>query len=169
MRMSYDMYKLHKSLKIKLPKKQNFVVSRKKKRVPPSKGIKDQVIERSKGKCEWCRKDVIRLGLKPRFHHKDGNRSHTTLSNMMLLCNDCHDKVHEYRPKKFFDPIYGTKTRKVLIAKRIKKRGRKKKVEKKRKTKRSSPSDAEKFMRRVYGPKRKKKERSITEILGIQK
>jgi hypothetical protein len=101
-------------------------------RKPVTSGLKSQVLSRSRGRCERCGKDVIRRGLKPRYHHKDGNPSHNTLSNILLLCNDCHDKVHVYRTKSEYHPIYGRTTRKVLVTRQIKKRGRKKRIRKKK-------------------------------------
>lgn len=96
-------------------------------------GIKTKVLQRSRGRCERCHKDVIGRGLKPKYHHKDGNPSHNTASNVVLLCNDCHDKVHEYRTVTERDMFGFPRKRRVLVAKRIRKPGRKKKKRKTRK------------------------------------
>jgi len=50
------------------------------------------------------------------------------------LCNDCHDKVHVYRTKTEYHPIYGKTTKRVLVAKQIKKRGGKKKIIRRKKS-----------------------------------
>ena len=96
-------------------------------------GIKTKVLQRSKGRCERCHKDVIGRGLKPRYHHKDGTPSHNVASNVVLLCNDCHDKVHEYRTVTKRDMLGFPYKKRVLVAKRIRKPGRKKKKRKTRK------------------------------------
>lgn len=101
-------------------------------RKPVTSGLKSQVLIRSRGRCERCHKAVISLGLKPRYHHKDGNPSHNTISNVVLLCNDCHDKVHEYRKKTCTDSWGFKTTKRVMVAKRIKKRGRKKRIKRKK-------------------------------------
>jgi 5-methylcytosine-specific restriction endonuclease McrA len=124
-------------------------------RKPVGSGLKSQVLARSKGRCERCGKNVIGLGLKPRYHHKDGNPSHNTVSNVVLLCNDCHDKVHVYRTKTTYDPILGNSSKKVLIAKRIKKKGRKKKSTKKR------SFNYEPFINPITGMKERRKKNSF--------
>ncbi len=124
-------------------------------RKPVGSGIKSQVLARSRGRCERCGKNVIGLGLKPRYHHKDGNPSHNTPSNIILLCNDCHDKVHVYRGKTTYHPLYGKTTKRVLIAKRIKKRGRKKKVKRRRK------SSYETYINPITGQKERRKKESF--------
>lgn len=98
-----------------------------KRRLGVPQGIKTKVLQRSRGKCERCHKDVVGRGLKPRYHHKDGNPSHNTVSNVVLLCNDCHDKVHEYRTVTERDMFGFPRKRRVMIAKKIRKPGRKKK------------------------------------------
>ena len=105
----------------------------KRKRPPTPQSIKTKVLQRSRGKCERCHKEVIGRGLKPRYHHKDGDPFHNTLSNVVLLCNDCHDKVHEYRTVTESDMLGFTHKRRVMVAKRIKKPGRKKKKTRRRK------------------------------------
>ena len=103
-----------------------------KNRKPVGSGLKSQVLARSRGRCERCGKNVIDLRLKPRYHHEDGNPSHNILSNIVFLCNDCHDKVHVYRNKTVNHPLYGKTTKRVSGVKRIKKRGRKKKVKRRK-------------------------------------
>jgi len=124
-------------------------------RKPVGSGLKSQVLARSRGRCERCGKNVVSLGLKPRYHHKDGNPSHNTPSNVVLLCNDCHDKVHVYRTKTSYSPIYGKSSKKVLIAKRIKKKGRKKKSTRKR------SSNYETVINPITGMKERRKKTSF--------
>jgi len=96
-------------------------------RPPTPQSIKTKVLQRSRGRCERCYKDVIGKGLKPRYHHKDGNPFHNTPSNVILLCNDCHDKVHEFRTVTERDMFGFPRKRRVMVAKRIRKSGKKKK------------------------------------------
>lgn len=105
-----------------------------KRRPPVPQSIKTKVLQRSKGKCERCHKNVIGRGLKPRYHHKDGNPFHNTVSNVVMVCNDCHDKLHEYRKVTKRDMLGFPITKRVLTTKKIKKKGRKKKRKKKRKS-----------------------------------
>ena len=106
----------------------------KRKRPTTPQSIKTQVLQRSRGRCERCHKDVIGRGLKPRYHHKDGNPSHNTISNVILLCNDCHDKVHEYRTVTERDMLGFAYKRRVMVAKRIKKLRKKNKTRRRKKT-----------------------------------
>jgi 5-methylcytosine-specific restriction endonuclease McrA len=119
-------------------------------------GLKSQVLARSKGRCERCGKDVIGKGLKPRYHHKDGNPSHNTLSNIVLLCNDCHDKVHVYKTKTEYHPFYGKTTRRVLVTKKIRKKGRKKKAIKRKKS-----SSYQTYINPITGQREKIKKNSF--------
>jgi len=108
-------------------------------RPPIPQGIKTEVQQRSRGRCERCRKDVIGRGLKPRYHHKDGNPFHNTVSNVVLLCNDCHDKVHVYRTVTERDMFGFPRKKRVMIAKRIRKSGKKKKKKRKKKARPKGP------------------------------
>ena len=108
-----------------------FEIGRRK-RPPIPQGIKTNVLLRSRGRCERCHKDVVGRRLKPRYHHKDGNPFHNTESNVVLLCNDCHDKVHEYRTVTETDMFGVPHKRRALIAKRIRKPGIRKKVTRKK-------------------------------------
>jgi hypothetical protein len=60
-------------------------------------------------KCEFCRKNIcgkIRISKNNKawelmvdsgqFHHKDGNPQNNTLSNIWLLCDVCHKRLHDW-------------------------------------------------------------------------
>jgi hypothetical protein len=102
-------------------------------RPPIPQGIKTEVQQRSRGRCERCHKDVIGRGLKPRYHHKDGDPFHNTVRNVVLLCNDCHDKVHVFRTVTKRDILGFPIKRRAMVTKRIRKPGRKKKKKRKKK------------------------------------
>lgn len=64
----------------------------KKKRARIPSDIKRAVIARSGLKCERCGKKM-KKGIW-HFHHKDGNPSHNTVSNIILICPNCHAELH---------------------------------------------------------------------------
>ena len=59
-----------------------------------TKKQKDDRFYRLKGKCEVCHSVLMNKGVKPKFHHKDGNRSNNKPSNIIMVCPDCHDRLH---------------------------------------------------------------------------
>jgi len=59
-----------------------------KRRKPIPIETQKKLLIRSKGKCENCGKSLENL--KPLFHHIDGNPRNNQLSNLKVLCPDCH-------------------------------------------------------------------------------
>lgn len=48
---------------------------------------------RAKGKCEKCTRPL--KGLTPHIHHKDRNPSNNKPSNLLVICPNCHSKIHK--------------------------------------------------------------------------
>lgn len=71
---------LRKAVKLrkKSPKRQNFTEPQ-----------KEECRERQDGKCNKCKKPPPRW----EYHHKDGNRSNNSNSNIEGLCPNCHSVV----------------------------------------------------------------------------
>jgi len=63
-----------------------------KERIPIPQGVKTDVLLRSKGKCEKCKTSL--QGLKPDIHHKNMNPSDNRKANLIVLCPNCHRKIH---------------------------------------------------------------------------
>ena len=107
-------------------------------RKPIPKSLERKVLLRSKGKCEICGLDFEKEGVKAHIHHIDGNPKHNVLSNLIVVCPNCHSKLHKYKTVKKED-FWGfvTKKRKLVTIKPEKiKKGKKKPATKKPKTKR---------------------------------
>lgn len=61
--------------------------------------VRDEVIERDKGKCKACGKRVFGLRKRRRLtyfqvHHMNGNKQDDCLTNLLTLCARCHQSVH---------------------------------------------------------------------------
>ena len=54
--------------------------------------MKHELLVRSKGKCQKC--GISLKGMKPDIHHKNRNPSDNEISNLMVLCRNCHSKMH---------------------------------------------------------------------------
>jgi hypothetical protein len=59
-------------------------------------GNKKVLMLRAKGCCEYCGKDIYKMGMSENIHHiiefsKGGS---DRASNLIVLCPDCHSKVH---------------------------------------------------------------------------
>jgi 5-methylcytosine-specific restriction endonuclease McrA len=47
-------------------------------------------------KCSKCgKKEELQV------HHKDGNRNNNVLSNLQIVCSECHRKIHGMNPPKY--------------------------------------------------------------------
>jgi hypothetical protein len=70
-----------------------------KKRVTPTKSEKNEVWDRQNGNCYVCGKKLSPTTSE--YHHKDGDRSNWRLSNIALVCSECHKKeTNKQRVKK---------------------------------------------------------------------
>jgi len=50
----------------------------------------------AKGKCEYCKKNLVSQGIKENIHHIVGfaSRGSDAYHNLIVLCPDCHSRVH---------------------------------------------------------------------------
>jgi 5-methylcytosine-specific restriction endonuclease McrA len=108
------------------------------KREPVPRSLRTELLLRCKGICERCKKvDFYKEGVKPHFHHIDGNPKNNKPSNLIVVCPNCHSKLHKWKMMKEED-IFGfvTKKRKLVAIKPKKRKTSKKKRKsrKKRKT-----------------------------------
>ena len=71
---------------------------KKKKRVRPSQSEKNEIFKKQHGKCAKCPKRVSPYA---QYHHIDGNPSNWNLSNLQLVCLECHaNETNKQRIKK---------------------------------------------------------------------
>lgn len=64
------------------------------KRVAPSTNQGKDVIDNCNRKCVVCGKKYDEDNDDFQIHHVNGDRSKTSVSNMVLLCHSCHKKIH---------------------------------------------------------------------------
>ena len=64
------------------------------KRVAPSTAQEQRVIDKCNRKCVVCGKKYDEDTGDFQTHHVNGDRSKTTVSNLVLLCHSCHKKIH---------------------------------------------------------------------------
>ena len=62
-------------------------------KVKYQKGLKERLNKERGGKCERC--SYIKLEIL-QVHHKDRNRSNNDLSNLELICPNCHYEEHYF-------------------------------------------------------------------------
>jgi len=85
------------------------------KRIPVGQSMRTKLLVRSKGKCEKCHRSFE--GIKPHIHHKDGNPKNNKMTNLKVLCPNCHSSAHDKPIKKkpiteFENPFMGKTSRK---------------------------------------------------------
>lgn len=62
--------------------------------------------------CNCCKlKEWINKPIPLEIHHKDGNSSNNNLTNLALLCPNCHAQTENYRAKNRKSAEGGTRTR----------------------------------------------------------
>jgi hypothetical protein len=61
-------------------------------RVPVPIKTQKQLFIRCEGNCEKC-EDSLR-GLTAHIHHKNGDPSDNRMSNLIVLCPNCHGRIH---------------------------------------------------------------------------
>jgi hypothetical protein len=68
------------------------------KRTPIKGGTRTNILADSGAKCQNCKHSL--KGLKPHIHHKNGNPKDNRKSNLILVCPNCHSKLHRnMKPK----------------------------------------------------------------------
>ena len=97
------------------------------------------LLEFQKGKCAKCKKPFKTMRVRPHLHHKNLNPKDNRIVNMILICPNCHDKIHqsEKKVRKKVTGAFGFKEVRVVKVKRTKRT--KKKVKKKTMRKRKTP------------------------------
>lgn len=68
---------------------------------PEFRAIRLDILDRDNNRCRICTKGVE--GCAVRVHHIDANKEHNEKENLILLCLECHTKVHSQ--KKTSDPV----------------------------------------------------------------
>ncbi|MBX2866541.1 HNH endonuclease [Candidatus Kaiserbacteria bacterium] len=53
--------------------------------------MKARIVKERGAQCERCNYDLLEILI---VHHIDRNRDHNSLSNLELLCPNCHAKEH---------------------------------------------------------------------------
>ena len=67
------------------------------KRKPIKSGTRTNLMADSGAKCQKCKHSL--KGLKPHIHHKNGNPKDNRPSNLILVCPNCHSKLHRNMKK----------------------------------------------------------------------
>lgn len=75
----------------------DVILWKEKKRPPIKQSVRKELLFRSKGKCERCGKNLISAGIPYHVHHKDGNRKNNRMSNLMLVCPNCHERLTHFQ------------------------------------------------------------------------
>jgi len=72
-----------------------------KRRKPVRVSVQKELLSRAEGKCERCGLKFHEEKVTPRIHHKDGDPKNNKLSNLLVVCPNCHDILHKkMKPKK---------------------------------------------------------------------
>ncbi len=80
------------------------------KRIAPSPSQMKDVARTCKNKCQICSEPYLDKD-DFQFHHINGDRSKTTTTNLVLICNGCHRKVHTRVKSKLKDYKVGKKNK----------------------------------------------------------
>ncbi|MGB9842561.1 MAG: HNH endonuclease [Candidatus Bathyarchaeales archaeon] len=123
----------------KLPADNAFFGGEHKKREPVPRSLRTELLLRSKGKCEYCGLDLHEEGVKPHFHHKDGDPKNNKASNLIVVCPNCHSKFHKVKVVEETN-VFGFVVKKCKVAVVKPKKTKAKKKKKRRNKKRSSNS-----------------------------
>lgn len=57
------------------------------------------LLEFQNGKCAKCKKSFKEMGVRKVVHHKNLNPKDNRIVNLMLVCPNCHDKIHQKEKK----------------------------------------------------------------------
>jgi hypothetical protein len=63
------------------------------------KSDREHLLDYQKGKCGRCKQSFKRKGVRPKVHHKNLNPKDNRIVNLVLVCPDCHDKIHQKEKK----------------------------------------------------------------------
>ena len=109
-----------------------------KKRKPVRASDRKHLLSYQKGRCWKCKKSFSKMGVRKIVHHKNLNPKDNKISNVVLVCPNCHDKIHqkERKVRKKVTNAFGFTEYKVVKKTTRKKKRTKKKGTKKRKKRR---------------------------------
>jgi 5-methylcytosine-specific restriction endonuclease McrA len=65
----------------------------KRKKVTPI--LRNQVLERQKYECDMCKKLFREMKVRPKFHHKNLHPEDNRPENIIAVCPNCHDRIHQ--------------------------------------------------------------------------
>jgi len=102
------------------------------------------LLDYQKGKCWKCKKSFKRMNVRTYIHHKNLNPKDNRISNLALVCPNCHDKIHQKEKKvrkKVTGPLGFSEYRVVKTKTKKPKKKSKKTTRKKRKTRASGLLD----------------------------
>lgn len=113
--MQNNLFPGMKPIKIKQIGISSLYGKKEQKRKPIKGGTRTNILADSGAKCQKCKHAL--KGLKPHIHHKNGNPKDNRQSNLILVCPNCHSKLHrEMKPIKpttkqnhWVNPITGKK------------------------------------------------------------
>lgn len=67
----------------------------KQKRKNVGKTIRKVLLKYQDGKCWMCKKSFKDMKVRPVLHHKNLDPKDNRISNLVLICPNCHDKIHQ--------------------------------------------------------------------------
>lgn len=70
-----------------------------KKREPVRKSDREHLLDYQGGKCWSCHRSFRQMGVRPILHHKNLNPKDNRITNMVLICSNCHDRIHQKEKK----------------------------------------------------------------------
>ncbi|MEM2263429.1 MAG: HNH endonuclease signature motif containing protein [Candidatus Bathyarchaeia archaeon] len=120
-------------------------------REPVPRSLRTELLLRCKGKCEKCGLTFYEEGVRPHFHHKDGDPNNNKPSNIIVVCPNCHSKLHKWKVVEE-ENIFGfvVKKRKLVAVKPKKSKKTKKSKKIKRRKKRETESPWESLFQGRY-------------------
>lgn len=94
------------------------------------------LLEFQNGKCWKCGKSFKQMKVRTMVHHKNLNPKDNRITNLVLVCPNCHDKIHQKQKKVRVRTtnVYGLPEYKV-VKKTARKKTTKKRTTKRRKKK----------------------------------
>ena len=138
------------------------------KRKAVRKSDRTHLLEFQKGNCWKCKKSFKQMGVRKITHHKNLNPKDNRIVNLVLVCPNCHDKIHQREKKvrvkttnKYGFTDYKVVKKTTRKKKTTKKKPTKKKTTKKKTTKRKTPTKKKKATKKKP---RRRKPKSIWEI-----
>ena len=123
------------------------------------------LLEFQHGKCAKCKKSFKQMKVRTILHHKNLNPKDNRITNMILVCPNCHDKIHQ-REKKVrvrTTDQFGFSTHKV-VKKTVRKKPTKKKTTKKKTTTLKKKSTRKKTTAKKKTKRKRKKTKSIWDV-----